>query len=191
MNWSDIGRQLITLGAPLLGTALAGPLGNAAGQVLAEALGAPSAEPREVGASLPNAPSAAIQDAENRWIEIVRAEAEAQRAAIGETQRTIRAEIGADDVVQRWWRPIYAFELTLECAALWTVLVHDFWRGEPRTVNALIGATALLIAYWGFRFGVLGVYVGGRTREKQSALTGEVAPGAFEQIIRALAKKKP
>lgn len=191
MNWSDIGRQLITLGAPLLGTALAGPLGNAAGQVLAEALGAPSAEPGEVGASLPNAPSAAILDAENRWIEIVRAEAEAQRAAIGETQRTIRAEIGADYVVQRWWRPIYAFELTLECAALWTVLVHDFWRGELRTVNALIGATALLIAYWGFRFGVLGVYVSGRTREKQSALTGEVAPGAFEQIIRALAKKKP
>jgi hypothetical protein len=191
MNWSDIGRQLIALGAPLLGTALAGPLGNAAGQVLAEALGAPSALPADVQASLPNAPSSAISDAENRWIEIVRAEAETQRAAINETQRTIRTEIGADDVVQRWWRPFYAFELTIECAALWSVLVHDFWKGEVRTVNALIGAAALLIAYWGFRFGVLGVYVGGRTREKQSALTGEIAPGAIEQLIRILVKKKP
>jgi hypothetical protein len=191
MNWSDVGRQLIALGAPLLGTALAGPLGNAAGQVLAEALGAPSALPADVQASLPNAPSSAILDAENRWIEIVRAEAETQRAAINETQQTIRAEIGADDVVQRWWRPVYAFELTIECAALWSVLVHDLLRGEFRTVNALIGATALLIAYWGFRFGVLGVYVGGRTREKQAAMTGVIAPGAIEQLIRILVKKKP
>jgi hypothetical protein len=191
MNWIDVGRQLIGLGAPLLGSALAGPLGNAAGQILAEALGMPAAQAPEVGAALPNASPLAIAEAENRWVEVVRAEAETQRAAIAETQQTIRAEIAADDVVQRWWRPIYAFELTLECAALWSVFIRDFWMGEFRTINALVGATALLVAYWGFRFGVLGVYVSGRSREKQTALTGEIAPGVFEQLLRSLAKKKP
>lgn len=191
MNWIDVGRQLIGLGAPLLGSALAGPLGNAAGQILAEALGMPAAQALEVGAALPNASPQAIAEAENRWVEAVRAEAETQRAAIAETQQTIRAEIAADDVVQRWWRPVYAFELTLECAALWSVFVRDFWTGEYRTINALVGATALLVAYWGFRFGVLGVYVSGRSREKQTALTGEIVPGVFEQLLRSLAKKKP
>ena len=38
MNWADLARQVIGLGAPLLGTALGGPLGGAAGQILASAL---------------------------------------------------------------------------------------------------------------------------------------------------------
>ncbi|WP_204307765.1 hypothetical protein, partial [Klebsiella pneumoniae] len=74
--------------------------------------------------------------------------AEAQRTAVAETQQTIRAEIASDDVVQRWWRPVYAFELTLECGALWAVLVHEFWTGDVQTINTLVNATTLLIAYW-------------------------------------------
>jgi hypothetical protein len=51
-------------------------------------------------------------------------------------------------------------------------------------------ATTLLVAYWGFRFGVLGVYVSGRTREKLSAATGQDAPGAIEKLVKAVVKKK-
>lgn len=81
-------------------------------------------------------------------------------------------------------------ELTFECAALWTVLVHEFWTGDIQTINALIGATALLATYWGFRFGVLGVYISGRTREKVSAATGQDAPGILERVVKAVVKKK-
>jgi hypothetical protein len=81
-------------------------------------------------------------------------------------------------------------ELTLECAALWIVLVHEFWTGDIATINALVGATTLLVAYWGFRFGVLGVYISGRTREKVSAATGQDAPGVLEKIVKAVVKKK-
>ncbi len=109
---------------------------------------------------------------------------------MAETQQTIRAEIASDDIVQRWWRPFYAVELTLECAALWAVLVHEFWTGDLQTINALIAATALLVAYWGFRFGVLGVYISGRTREKVSAVTGQDAPGPLGQLAKAVMKKK-
>jgi hypothetical protein len=143
-----------------------------------------------VQASLPAADPAKLAEAEAQWVEMIRAEAETQRTAITETQATIRAEIASDDVVQRWWRPAYAWELTLECAALWAVLIHEFWTGDVATINALIGATALLVSYWGFRFGVLGVYVGGRTREKVSAATGQDAPGMIEKLVKAVVKKK-
>jgi len=190
MDWSDLAKQVIALGAPLLGTALGGPLGGAAGQILATALGSATATPGAVQTALPGADPAKLAEAEVRWIETIRTEAETQRTAISETQQTMRAEIASNDVVQRWWRPVYAFELTFECAALWTVLVHEFWTGDIQTINALVGATALFVTYWGFRFGVLGVYISGRTREKVCAATGQDAPGALEKLVRAVARKK-
>ena len=81
-------------------------------------------------------------------------------------------------------------ELTFECAALWIVLVHEFWTGDMTAINALVGATGLLVSYWGFRFGVLGVYISGRTREKVSAATGQDAPGMIEKLVKAVVKKK-
>lgn len=191
MEWNDIARQVITLGAPALGAALGGPLGGAAGKILADVLGASAATPGGVGTLLPTADPAKITEAETRWIEIVRAEAEAQRTAVAETQQTIRAEIASDDVVQRWWRPVYAFELTLECGALWAVLVHEFWTGDVQTINTLVNATTLLIAYWGFRFGVLGVYVSGRTREKLGGAVGQEASGGLVgKVMKAALGKK-
>jgi hypothetical protein len=57
-------------------------------------------------------------------------------------------------------------------------------------ISAMIGATALFVTYWGFRFGVLGVYISGRTREKVCAATGQDAPGLLEKLAKAVAKKK-
>ena len=189
MDWNDLARQVIAMGAPMLGTALGGPLGGAAGQILATALGSAAPTPSAVLATLPTADPSLVAQAEAQWAEAIRAEAETQRIAISETQATIRSEIASDDPMQRWWRPIYAFELTFECAALWVVLVHEFWTGDLQAINALIGATALLVAYWGFRFGVLGVYVSGRTREKVSAVTGQDAPGLIEKLARTFGQK--
>ena len=190
MDWGDLGKQVIALGAPMLGTALGGPLGGVAGEILAKAVGSLDLTPAAVQSALPAADPGKLAEAEAQWAEMIRAEAETQRTAIAETQATIRAEIASDDAVQRWWRPLYAFELTFECAALWIVLVHEFWTGDIQTINALIGATALLVSYWGFRFGVLGVYVSGRTREKVSAVTGQDAPGAIDRLVKAVVKKK-
>lgn len=189
MDWSDLGKQVIGLGAPLVGTALGGPLGGAAGQMLANVLGAAAPTPEAVKAALPAADPSRLAEAEARWAETIRAEAETQRTAITETQATIRAEIASNDPMQRWWRPLYAFELTFECAALWIVLIHEFWTGDVATIEAMIGASALFVAYWGFRFGVLGVYVSGRTREKVCAATGRDAPGVLDKLAKGLRKK--
>jgi hypothetical protein len=190
MDWNDLAKQVIALGAPMLGTALGGPLGGAAGGLLAEVLGSTTPTPAAVQTALPAADPEKLAEAEAKWVEMIRAEAETQRSAITETQATIRAEIASSDPVQRWWRPAYAWELTLECAALWSVLVHEFWTGDVATINAMVNATALLVTYWGFRFGVLGVYVSGRTREKVSASTGQDAPGVLEKLVKAVVKKK-
>lgn len=189
MDWSELAKQVIGLGAPALGSALGGPLGGVAGKILAEALNAPAATPGAVQTSLSGADAAKLAEAEARWVEMIRTEAETQRSAITETNRTIRAELSSRDSVQRYWRPLYALELTFECAALWSVIVYDFWAGNVRTLEALMNANALLISYWGFRFGVLGVYVSGRTREKLCGAAPEPA-GAIGRLVKAVVKRK-
>lgn len=189
MDWSELAKQVIGLGAPALGSALGGPLGSVAGKILAEVLNAPAETPGAVQASLSGADAAKLAEAEARWTEMIRAEAKTQRTAVTETNRTIRAELTSRDPVQRYWRPLYAFELTFECAALWGVIVHDFWIGNVQTMNALVNATALLISYWGFRFGVLGVYVSGRTREKICGSTPDPA-GAIGKFVKAAVGRK-
>jgi hypothetical protein len=189
MDWASIAKQVIGLGAPILGTALGGPLGGAAGRILAEVVGASDATPEAVGKALATSSADQIAQAEATWAEAVRAEADAVRGSVAETQATIRAELASEDALQRWWRPLYAFELTFECAALWVVLVHEFWTGDMTAINALVGATGLLVSYWGFRFGVLGVYVSGRTREKVCAATGQDAPGLLDKLALAVTGK--
>lgn len=74
---------------------------------------------------------------------------------------------------------------------MWAVVVHEFWTGDVQTINALVNATALLIAYWGFRFGVLGVYVSGRTREKLNGLVGQEAGGGLVgKVMKTVTGKK-
>jgi hypothetical protein len=194
MDWGDIAKQVIGLGAPILGTALGGPLGGAAGRILAEVVGATDATPEAVGKALATSSADQIAQAENAWAEAIRAEADAARGSVAETQATIRAELTGEDALQRWWRPLYAFELTFECAALWIVLVHEFWTDDMTAINALVGATGLLVSYWGFRFGVLGVYVSGRTREKVCVATGQDAQGPFgkgvlDKLVKAVTGK--
>ena len=191
MDWGSIAKQVIGLGAPVLGAALGGPLGGAAGKILAEVVGASDATPEAVGKALATSSADQIAQAETTWAEAIRAEADAARGSVAETQATIRAELASEDALQRWWRPLYAFELTFECAALWIVLVHEFWTGDMTAINAMIGATGLLVSYWGFRFGVLGVYVSGRTREKVCVATGQDAPGVFDKLARAVTGKSP
>ena len=186
MDWGDLAKQVIGLGAPMLGTALGGPLGGVAGEILAKAVGSLTLNPAAVQAALPSADPNRLAEAEAEWAQMLRAEAETARAGISETQATMRAEIASDDRLQRWWRPAYALELTLECAALWGVLLHEFWTGDIQTIGALINASGLMVTYWGFRFGVLGVYISGRTREKVCAVTGQDAPGMLDRLLKAV-----
>jgi hypothetical protein len=195
MDWGDLAKTVIALGAPVIGQALGGPLGAAAGKLLADALGASEATPAAVNTALtaaaPDAAAAAALLAEEKWAAAIGAEAEAAKAqvtAVGETQR---AEIASDDLLQRWWRPLYALELSmLECPAFALTVLHALWTGHGEGINGFGTLSGLFMAYFAARFGVLGVYVSGRSREKQAAATGVPVPGVVGAVVKAVTKAK-
>jgi hypothetical protein len=197
MDWSDLAKQVIGLGAPLLGAALGGPLGGAAGKILADAVGAPEPTPAAVSDALARAqaePAAAARtaeaarEAEENWLAAL---AEAGKAQVSEVGQTMRSEAASGDPLQRWWRPFYALELTLfECPAFAIVLGRGLWDGKPQIIEGLATLSGLIMTYMAARFGVLGVYVSGRSREKQAAATGEAVPSIVGEVVKAMARRK-
>jgi hypothetical protein len=188
MDWSELVKTVIGLGAPVLGQALGGPLGAAAGRILAEALGASEATPEAVqdaiGNADPDAAVAAAAKAEADWAAAIAAVGKSQVEHVGLTQR---AEIAAGDRLQRWWRPIYAFELSLvECPGFALTILHALWTGHQAGIDGFASLSTLLMAYFAARFGVLGVYVTGRSREKQCLATGEPVPGFVTRAVKAV-----
>lgn len=195
MDWSDLAGKVIGLGAPILGGALGGPFGAAAGRILADTIGAAEVTPAAVNASLSSPPAAdpsaaalAAQTAESKWLETLAAVGGTQVSEVGATQR---AEIASGDLLQRSWRPLYALELSLlECPAFAFTLLHALWTGHDAGINGFANLSALLMTYFGARFGVIGVYVTGRTREKEARATGTVSPSLIAEIVKAVVKKK-
>ena len=193
MNWNDLAGRVIGLGAPILGEALGGPLGAAAGKILADALGAHESTPAAVNTAIeqaadPNAAVAAARRAESDWLAALAEIGKAQVAEVGATQR---AEMASGDPLQRWWRPLYALELSLvECPAFALTLLHALWIGHDAGINGFANLSALFMAYFGARFGVLGVYITGRTKEKQASATGELPPTVIGELLKALAANK-
>jgi hypothetical protein len=192
MNWDNLVPQLVRLGAPLIGQAIGGPFGAVAGKILAETFGAAEATPEAVGEAVakadPTAALAAAREAEDKWLAALSEIARAQVAEVGQTQR---AEIASDDFLQRSWRPIYALELSLfECPGFAFVVGHALISGSAEAINGLAALSGLLITYMGARFGVLGVYVSGRSREKQASATGEIVPSVIGEVVKAVIRRK-
>jgi phage portal protein BeeE len=84
-----------------------------------------------------------------------------------------------------------AIELSLlECPAFSLTLLHSLWIGHDAGINGFANLSALLMAYFAARFGVLGVYVTGRTREKQANATGELPPSLVGELLKTVGKNK-
>jgi hypothetical protein len=192
MDWSDLAKSVVGLGAPMIGEALGGPFGAAAGKILASALGASDASPAAVHTAIatadPAIAAAAAEKAESEWAQALAQISKSQVEQVGETQR---AEIASNDPLQRWWRPLYALELSLfECPAFALTVLHALWAGHDAGINGFANLSGLLITYFAARFGVLGVYVGGRSFEKVAGAAGGPVPGLIGQVVKAVIKKK-
>ena len=86
---------------------------------------------------------------------------------------------------------VYALELSLlECPAFAITVLHALWIGHDTGINGFASLTALFMAYFGARFGVLGVYVTGRTREKQASASGELPPTLLGELLKIVTNKK-
>ena len=194
MDWKDVAAKVVSLGAPMLGTSLGGPLGGMAGKVLADAFGAAAATPEAIHAAINDkAVDAklaidAAQKAESEWLSAL---AEIGKQQVSEIGATMRAEAASEAVLQRWWRPLYALELSLiECPAFAITMVHAIWTGHEAGITGLANLSGLLMTYFGARFGVLGVYVSGRTREKQATITGVEAPSVVGAVLKAATRRR-
>lgn len=191
MDWSDLAKTVVGFGAPMIGEALGGPFGAEAGKILAGALGAseptPAAVQTAIAAADPAVVAAAAARAEAEWATALAQIGKSQVEQVGATQR---AEIASIDPLQRCWRPLYALELSLvECPAFVATLLHELWAGHDAGINGFASLSGLLMTYFGARFGVLGVYVNGRTREKL-AVAGDDISAIVAQVMKALGKKK-
>jgi hypothetical protein len=194
MDWGDLAKQVVMLGAPTLGQALGGPFGGMAGKILASALGATQATPAAVNQALTERPpgeltvAEAVQKAESEWLTALTEIGKAQVTEVGETQR---AEILSEDPLQRWWRPLYALELSfLECPVFAGTVLHALWSGHEIAINGFANLSGLFMAYFAARFGVLGVYVAGRSREKQAVVTGHSVPSIVAEVVKAMGRKR-
>lgn len=191
LDWDELAQQVIGLGAPLIGGALGGPLGAAAGKILAEALGATDATPGAIKAAMAEKGSettAAVGEAETQFAIALAQIGQEQVREVGATQR---AEMTSGELLQRIWRPLHALELSLiECPLFSLTLLHALWTGSQPSIEGFVSLSGLLMAYFGARFGILGVYVTSRSREKLAVTTGEVSPGLLADLAKTLLKKK-
>lgn len=191
MNWNDIGKLVAPL-APTLGTVLFGPLGGAAGQILASALNT-EATPAAVGAAIEQGgPSVReqIQRAEEtaaaKWAYLAEKE-KADAAQSSEINQTMRAEIAGG---QPWWawRNLWGYSVMAECSAVAVVLLWQLATGDAKALNLFAQFTGFIMSWFGMRVGVLGYIFRGASNEKIAAVTGE-APGVIGQVVKALAKR--
>ncbi|MDI3471087.1 MAG: hypothetical protein OJF62_003150 [Pseudolabrys sp.] len=191
IDWKDLAGKVIGLGAPVLGEALGGPFGAAAGKILADALGA-DATPGAVGDALSKTDpvaaavaASAARTAEANWLAAL---ADVGKEQVRDVGDTMRAEAASEDRLQRWWRPIYALELTLiECPGFGVALFHGLWSGTPQIINGFADLSGLIMAYMAARFGVLGVYVAGRSKEKRAS--AGTTPTILGGLVRSMIQK--
>src|SRR4051812_24082178 len=188
MDWKDVAAKVVSLGAPMLGTALGGPLGGMAGKVLADAFGAAAATPEAVHAAISDKAAdlklaaEAAQKAESEWVSAV---AESGKQQVSEVGETMRAEAASEDVLQRWWRPLYALELPLiQSPASALRLLPALGTGHDPAISGAATLAGLLMTYFGPGWGACGVYGSGGSRENQTAITGEDAPSVVGTVLK-------
>ncbi|MGD9631639.1 MAG: hypothetical protein AB7V18_20570 [Pyrinomonadaceae bacterium] len=203
-DWKSLGGSLIKAGAPIIGSALGGPLGgligSGLGDVLASALGV-EATPEAVSNAIVNGDpatvSAALSAADQKAIaeysyltELAKAQADVDKTQIEAVNETIRVEAQAAAArPDGWWgnwRTIMAYELTIECPFWAGLIAYCVVAGK---MNELIGATSILVTWWGARFGVLGVHVWTGSNERQTAITGQAKPSVIEKVVKAVRGK--
>lgn len=150
MDWSDVGKKIISIGAPLLGGALGGPAGAAIGQVVASQFGITDEDPAKVLAAITADPEARLKltELEFRHSErLIELENEHFKLQSADTQQ---ARVTHKD----HWMPsvltcILALMVALMVAALiWISIPPDNKEVVYLMVGQLIGGFSTAIAYW-------------------------------------------
>lgn len=204
-DFLDFGKTLLNFGAPLIGTALGGPLGGAAAGMIAKAItgaggtvtGHGPAELKLAFEQLdPAAQAKAASAAEQEWAKALQEEWRTAGIAVQEINQTARNELLSQDRFVRWARPsslyVFSFSALLFCLVLVGSIAAIVWRFDAAGIATAITALVGLIGSLAMLLGVIAFpatgYVMSRGREKQTAMTGEANPGIVGTLLGALKK---
>lgn len=189
MKWSKVG-DFVKGSLPVLGSALGGPAGGKAGELLADLLGVEN-EPDAVIKALESDPDALLKykiaELEQNSI-VVLASQESQALQIESINKTMRSESNSSDKFVRRWRPFYGYSVAIAWAIQmigFTFMFVYIALNRPEELAALVQQFALLsgslVTLWGIALAVLGVSVHQRSQDKK---LGSGAKGLLENLIK-------
>ena len=192
MNWGDLGKTLIGIGLPTIGTLLGGPLGGAAGKVVADALGVP-ATPEAVGKAISSDPEVQkkLAETEAEW---ARAEAERYRAAASQSQ-AINATMQGENAAGVSWhhfRHLNGYIVFLFGASMVAAFNGALFFGLPAIGDFKTALDAVWAPFAAF-CGLVGYVAMDTSRRSQAAATGTPIGGftdGITNLVRMLSGKK-
>lgn len=189
MDWKELGKKLVGLGARVAGGALAGPAGAVVGGVIADALGV-DADPAVIADAI-DADPAATEAVVRLEPELPAAIYQHATAAIRAANETMRAEMVSHSPLQRLWRPLWGIGAHLVWAATGAMLVvaiaAALWTGRAEVFSAIAENLSALAWFYTAPLAVIGVAAWGRTTEKTAAITGRRPVGMIEALARRIA----
>lgn len=188
MDWMSIGLQIAKIGLPVLGSLVGGPIGGSVGVLVAKALGV-EATPEAVGTAISTTDNDVLiqklKSVEAESVAMVEAQAKVAIAQSADVNTSLRAELtGVGDVptiwvmFQRGWRPAFGWLLIVECFIFLLLLFHETFTGDFNTMAALLQHEDFLKWFFGFQFGVVGVFGFGRSQEKVAAINATATTSA-------------
>ncbi len=190
MDWKELGKKLVGLGAPVVGGALGGPAGAAVGAAIGAALGTdvdPDAIDMAVGKD-PAATVATINGLEEAVPGIVY---EHMGRALETVAATQWREMTAHSALQRNWRPLWGIGANVVWfstgIALVAAIVVAIVSGDVAALSAVASALSSLAWFYTAPLAVVGVVAWGRTAEKTAVLGRDKGPGLVEAIAGRIA----
>jgi hypothetical protein len=194
MDWKDLAGTLIKTGAPIIGTALGGPLGGTvggiAGKLIADALGVP-ATPEAVHEAIqadPAGASVALASADAKWqamAEIAKADAADRTAQSQALNETIRTEIATGMSWWHWRNLLGYVPVVIGAEVAGMVPFVALGKITASDMVAIITAITPLVVTFS---GLLGYVAQDTTKLKTTAITGEHAPSATDNVVNAIKK---
>lgn len=130
-------------------------------------------------------PSEQVAEA-NRHVErLAQLEADADREALAEVNRSLRAEVASGDAYVRRMRPTFGYVMALSWCAQMGALAYAV-VADAAHAAAVIEAMASLGTIWTVGLSVLGIYVYKRSEEKTTGAGVPPASGVLGVLARRL-----
>ena len=172
MDWKSLADDLLGLGLPLLGSAIAGPAGGVVGAMVGNALGVgDDVSPKNVRNALQRG------DLKSNMATLRKLESDnrvqlkslcVEETKVLQTAKTQRMELASRDWYTRNMRPTFGYILALCLLMLVMGGIYAVLWGPGDGGASYIDMLSAMSVFLTAAFAVLGVYVNGRSSEKRA-----------------------